>query len=91
MFDPHNRDRKYFDTPIEDTNVVLVDENILNQAEKWITACEQCSDNAEISFDQLLDSLTGCDPTTTDYLMCRAAKCPCCYGAVTERTLVIPG
>ena len=80
---------KYFGAPIEDADVVLVDEDMLSQAEKWITACERCSENAEHSFDQILDTLTGCDPTTTDYLMCRVAKCPCCHRAVTERTLVI--
>ncbi len=87
-FDRNPGGLDYFDAPIE--NVVFIDEDILIQAEQWITACEHCSENAEVLFDQILDSLTGCNPTITDYVICRQAKCPCCNHAVTEKTLVIP-
>jgi hypothetical protein len=80
----------YFDVPIEETNVVLVDEELLTEAEEWIAACEQCDQNSEYSFDQILDSLTKCDPSNTDYVMCREAKCPRCHGVVTEKSLVSP-
>jgi len=80
----------YFDVPIEETNVVLVNEELLSEAEEWIGSCEHCYEHCEHSFDQILDALTECDPTTTDYLMCREAKCPRCHSSVTEKTLVSP-
>jgi hypothetical protein len=80
----------YFDVPIEETNIVLVNEDLLTEAEEWIGSCEHCYENCEHSFDQILDALTECDPTNTDYLMCREAKCPRCHSSVTEKTLVSP-
>ena len=80
----------YFDVPIEETNVVLVTEELLSEAEQWIGSCEHCYEHCEHSFDQILDALTECDPTNTDYLMCREAKCPRCQSGVTEKTLVTP-
>jgi hypothetical protein len=74
----------------ETADLVLINEDLLREAEEWIGACEQCSERAEYSFDQILDSLTGCDPRKTDYLMPRGAKCPRCCGEVTEKTLVSP-
>jgi len=80
----------YFDFPIEETNVVLVHEDLLAEAEQWIASCEHCDEHCEHSFDQIIDVLTECDPTNTDYLMCREATCPRCHSAVTEKTLVSP-
>jgi hypothetical protein len=80
----------YFDVPIEETNIVLVNDELLNEAEEWIGSCEHCDENCGHSFDQILDALTDCDPTNTDYLMCREAKCPRCHSAVAEKTLVSP-
>jgi hypothetical protein len=80
----------YFDVPIEETNVVLVHEDLLTEAEEWIACCENCHEQCEHSFDQILDALTECDPTKTEYLICRAAKCPQCHNSVTEKTLVCP-
>jgi predicted Zn-ribbon and HTH transcriptional regulator len=80
----------YFDIPIEETNVVLVDEDLVSEAEGWIASCEHCFEDCEHSFDQILDSLTTCDPTSTEYLMRREATCPRCQSSVTEKTLVNP-
>jgi hypothetical protein len=80
----------YFDVPIEETNIVLVDEDLLSEAEEWIGFCEHCNEECEHSFDQILDALTECDPTNTDYLMCREARCSRCHNPVTEKTLVSP-
>jgi hypothetical protein len=80
----------YFDVPIEETNVVLVHEDLLTEAEQWIACCEHCYERCEHSFDQILDALTECDPANTEYLMCREAKCPRCHNSVTEKTLVSP-
>ena len=85
----HDNLLKYFGAPIEETNIVLVDEDILSKAEKWILACDQCSNIAELSFEQLLDSITGCNPSTTDYLMRRTVRCPCCNREVAEKSLIL--
>jgi hypothetical protein len=85
----HGNLLKYFVAPLLETDVVLVGEDILGQAEKWISACEQCSNLAELSFEELLDAITGCDPVTTDYLMCRTARCPSCNREVTEKSLIL--
>jgi hypothetical protein len=80
----------FLDLPIEDADIVLVDSDLLSEAEEWIGGCERCSDQTEFSFDQILDSLTGCDPTKTEYLLEREGKCPLCRCAVNEKTLVCP-
>jgi len=80
---------KYFDMRDEDQNVVFIDEPTLKEAESFITACEHCSERAEIPFDQLLDAVTGCDPTVTEYVICHAAKCATCRHDVMEKTLIL--
>jgi hypothetical protein len=80
---------KYFDMRDEDQNVVFIDEPTLQEAESFITACEHCSERAEIPFDQLLDAVTGCDPTVTEYVICHAAKCATCRHDVMEKTLIL--
>jgi hypothetical protein len=80
----------WFELPLPETNIELIDETMIAEAQFLIAACESCGDNAQISFDYLLDVVTRCDPTATEYLMCRPAKCPRCSGDVTEKTLVIP-
>ena len=84
-------DAFYFDAPLEQTDIVMIDEEILSEAEHFVEGCECCcSESAEYAFDQILDSLTGCDPTKTDYIMTRPAKCPRCHNEVTEKSLVLP-
>jgi hypothetical protein len=75
---------------LELTNIVLLSESQIIEAEDFVVGCEQCAAHAEISFDYLLDALTGSDPSSTEYLMPRPAKCPQCLGDVTEKTLIIP-
>ena len=74
--------------PIEELQIVLVDEAKLAEAEQWLAACERCAENGAIAFDYVLDALTGCDPAVT-YVMCRPARCPCCSSNITEKTLVV--
>ncbi len=81
---------KLFTVPLQETNVVLVDGRTLIEAESLISGCEHCNRDAEISFDYVLDELTGCDPTRTEYLMYRAGRCPNCRSEVTEKTLITP-
>jgi hypothetical protein len=73
---------------IEETNIVLVDEFTLREALHWVSGCGACSGYAAISFDYILDALTGWDPSTTEYVLCRPGKCPECSAAITEKTAV---
>jgi len=74
---------------IEETNIVLVDEPSLYEAQHWVSACRACSPDAGISFDYILDAITGCDPSVTEYVLCRPATCPACGGLIAEKTLVL--
>jgi hypothetical protein len=80
----------YFEPNLEETDVVFVDEPTLLEAQSFIAGCEHCEpDRAEIGFDQVLDSITGCDPTVTEYVICRPARCSQCNHNVMEKTLVL--
>jgi hypothetical protein len=81
---------KYFDPPLEETDIVLIDDPVISEAESFVQACEGCSEEAEFAFDQIVDSITGCDPARTDYIMARNAQCPRCRGGIAEKTLVLP-
>jgi len=69
--------------------VVFIDEATLIEAQDLIVGCEHCSDGAELLFDQILDAVTGCDPSTTEYVICHPAKCGFCHREVMEKTLVV--
>jgi hypothetical protein len=74
----------------QQTDVVFVDEPTLLEAQSFITGCQHCGpERAEFGFDQILDNITGCDPTVTEYVICHAARCPRCDREVMEKTLVI--
>ena len=51
---------------------------------------DACSDDAEIPFDNILDRLTGSDPSVTDYVLQRPARCLQCGAGINEKTLVDP-
>jgi hypothetical protein len=70
---------------------VLVDTATLRKAEVLINSCEQCNpDGAEIPLDNILDRVTGSDPSVTDYVLEQPAKCPNCKREILEKTLVEP-
>jgi hypothetical protein len=74
----------------EAADVVFIDEATLLEAQSFVTGCENCNSEASGStFDQVLDAITGCDPTVTEYVICHAAKCPRCFHDVMEKTLVV--
>jgi hypothetical protein len=77
-----------FEPDWEDTNVILVDETRLAQAEACLSGCEHCVANTETTFDYILDAVTKSDPGVTEYLLCSPAKCPRCGHDVTEKTFV---
>jgi hypothetical protein len=42
----------------------------LREAERLIESCEHCNpEGAEIPFDNILDRVTGSDPSVTDYTL----------------------
>src|SRR5215510_13731565 len=45
-------------------------------------------DGAEIPFDNILDRVTGSDPSVTDYILEQPAKCPNCRREILEKTLI---
>jgi uncharacterized protein with PIN domain len=82
--------RDFFDPTPEEQNVILVDTATLHKAEKQIDSCEHCNlDGAEIPFDNILDRVTGSDPSVTDYIL-EQAKCPNCRREILEKTLIEP-
>jgi hypothetical protein len=69
--------RDFFDPTPEQQNVVIVSSSTLREAEKLIESCEHCNhEGAEIPFDNILDRVTGSDPSVTDYILEESAKCP---------------
>jgi hypothetical protein len=73
--------RDFFDPTPEQQNVVFIDAATLRKAEKLIESCEHCNPNgAEIPFDNILDRVTGSDPSVTEYILAapaRTLKCGC--------------
>ena len=83
--------RDLFDPTPEEQIVVLVGAARVRRAEKLISSCERCNPEvAEIPFDAILDHVTGSDPSLTDYILERPAKCPYCRRDVLEKTFVEP-
>src|SRR5215475_1158861 len=67
----------FFDPTPEEQNIVLVEASVLRQAERLIESCEHCNpEGAEIPFDNILDRVTGSDPSVTDYILEAPARCP---------------
>jgi hypothetical protein len=83
--------RDFFDPSPEQQIVVLIDATTLHKAERLIESCEACNPkHAEIPFDNVLDRVTGSDPSLTDYILKGPAKCPNCRREVLEKTLIEP-
>jgi hypothetical protein len=81
--------RDFFDPAWEDTSIVLIDLEVLRQAEDQVLSCESClPKSAQVPFDWLLDWLTNSDSSITDYLLPRPAVCPRCKAEILEKTLV---
>jgi hypothetical protein len=83
--------RDFCDPTPEQQNVVLVDAATLRKAERLIESCQHCNEeDAQIPFDNVLDRVTGSDPSVTDYILEEPANCPNCRREVLEKTLVEP-
>ena len=66
---------------------VFINEAVLSEALGLIHGCQYCDWTPELTFDYLLDALTGCGPPT-EYVLCRAAKCPQCGHDIGVETFV---
>jgi hypothetical protein len=83
--------RDFFDPTPEQQIVVLVNSATLRKAERLIESCEARNPKgADIPFDNILDRVTGSDPSVTDYVLEAPAKCPNCRREVLEKTLIEP-
>jgi hypothetical protein len=80
----------FFDPTPEEQKVVLIDAETLRKPERLIESCEHCNPEAEIPFDNILDRVTGSDPSVTDYILQAPAKCPQCRREILGKTLVEP-
>jgi len=73
----------------EETRIVLIDESLILRAQREILSCEECNPSeAETPFVSILDEITGCDPTVTDYVLAKPAKCPRCFREIKEKSLI---
>jgi len=83
--------RDFFDPTPDEQNIVLVDAATLRKAERLIESCEHCNpEGTEIPLDNILDRVTGSDPSVTDYILEQPAKCPNCRREIVEKTLAEP-
>jgi hypothetical protein len=81
--------RNSFDPKPEQHRILLVRAFIVRKADWRIESCEHCNpEGAELPFADILNQVTGSDPSVTDYLLERPAKCPNCRRDVLEKTLV---
>jgi hypothetical protein len=60
----------------------------IRRAQEAISSCEACNKDAELPFDWILDEITGCSGSSTDYFLTEPARCPRCGCSVIEKTLV---
>ena len=79
-----------FDQPLEDSRILVIAEETLRKAERMILSCERCNSDAEIPFSEILDGLTGSDPSVSEYLLEKPGQCPRCFRAITDATFVEP-
>src|SRR5215468_5864564 len=70
---------------------IFINAATLLEAERLIQSCEGCNPHeAEIPFDNILDRVSGSDPSVTDYVLEQPAKCPNCRREILEKTLAQP-
>jgi hypothetical protein len=80
--------RDFFDPESERHKVVLVDAASIDEARHLIIGCEVCSENAQMPFEMVLDYVTGCDPSVTDYILEVPVRCVTCGAKIDGKTLV---
>jgi hypothetical protein len=69
----------------EQQKVVLVDAETVSTAQGMLVGCEACSKEAELPFENILDRLTGSDPSITDYVLEVPARCLLCGATINGK------
>jgi len=89
-FDNWQKIADFLEPTLKEQVIVLIAPT-QRKAEKLIESCEHCNpEGAEIPFDNILDRVTGSDPSVTDYILETPGKCPRCFHQINEKTLVEP-
>jgi len=84
-------DREFFDQTPGKQVVVLIEREVIRNAEGVIESCEHCNpEGADLPFVVILDVVTGSDPKITEYILEAPAKCPQCHREILEKTLIEP-
>src|SRR5215813_10133106 len=87
----HSGDRRSSRSVALRTQFQLSEVETHRKAERLIESCEGCNPaGAEIPVDNILDRITGSDPSVTDYILELLAKCPNYRREILEKTLVEP-
>ena len=76
-------------TPVDAPNIVLLQPSLVRLAQHFVEACESCNRDAQLSFDYVLDELTGCDPTITEYQFSEQPFCWACGSPLHPKTRVV--
>jgi hypothetical protein len=67
---------------------VTVSAGTLAEVRRSIHACESCSGNAQVSFEQLLDRFTGRFNPEREYVLTEDLSCPSCRNSIDNDTLL---
>jgi hypothetical protein len=68
--------------------LITVSPETLEGVRRAIHACETCSKNAQITFSQLLDRLTGYFHPEREYVLTEDVLCPWCMSPIDNETLL---
>jgi|SwirhisoilCB3_FD_contig_61_1649220_length_376_multi_2_in_0_out_0_1 hypothetical protein len=68
--------------------LITVSEGTMAEVRRAIHACETCSTNAQVSFEHLLDRLTGRFNREREYVLNEDLSCPSCFSPIENGTLI---
>jgi hypothetical protein len=75
----------------EQQKVILIDAATLRESEKLIESCEACNpEDAQIPFDNVLDRVTGSDPSVNDYILEQPTKWHCRRDILEKTLMFVP-
>jgi len=66
--------------------VIIHYDNTGNKTEKNLASSTAIVKARRFRFDNILDRVTGSDPSVTDYILAAPAKCPNCKRGILEKT-----
>jgi hypothetical protein len=84
QYDPTEMNRDFFDPTLETTEIVLIAAATLRRLEKLSNRVSIAIRRRRDSFDNVLDRVTGSNPSVTDYVLEVPAKCPNCKREILE-------